>query len=82
MNNRRRLTNLNLSIELRNDSQRISDWHEEHPFGPITQIDKEELAELIEQKIGSYILIQIENGRPIDAKYIEFLREPVEDWMV
>ena len=71
-----------LIIEICNDSERISDWYMMHPFGLVTQADNDELADLIEQKIGTYILIQLEKRNPIDAEYIDQLRQVIEDWRV
>ena len=67
-------------VEHHHDLVALRTWHLHHEFGPISQSEHDELTELIDQAVGSYILLQLAHGHEISAEYIDSFHHGIKDW--
>jgi hypothetical protein len=67
------------------DGNRLMAWRQAHPFGPLSDPDREELSDLIMQLIASYMIYRQAHGLLMVDEHVEYMNRELlelEDWRV
>lgn len=73
---------LQTALERCQDINRLNAWWVDHPQGPITADEQEELNDLILQATASHMLCQYAHGQPIMDETLDQLDGQIPNWKV